>query len=116
MEDTKKKEFKTVEVDYEELHKQANEQRKDLIKKGVKIALVVFTFVIGIEMIYALRSFDSYDVRSVMERSRSSATRYVKFNDGLLEYSKDGISCIAANEEVVWNQSFEMISPQIEMC
>ena len=114
--DTKKKDFKMVETDYEELHKQKRERSKKLVKKGIKIALLVFTFVIVIEIIYALRSFDSYDVRNVVERSRSSATQYVKFNDCLLEYSNDGVSCIAANNEVVWNQSFEMISPQVEIC
>ena len=114
--DTKKKDFKMVETDYEELHKQKRERSKKLVKKGIKIALLVFTFVIVIEIIYALRSFDSYDVRNVVERSRSSVTQYVKFNDCLLEYSNDGVSCIAANNEVVWNQSFEMISPQVEIC
>lgn len=116
MADTKKKDFKMIEGDYQELHKQAMEQRRALVKKGLKIALAILTFVIGVEIIYALRSFDSYDVRSVMERSRSSATRYTSFNDSLLEYSKDGISCILSNKEVAWNQSFEMISPQIVIC
>jgi len=114
--DTKKKDFKMIEADYEELHIQKKERSKALVKKGIKIALVILTFIIAIEIIYALRSFDSYDVRSVTERSRSSATQYAKFNDCVLEYSNDGISCIAANGEVVWNQSFEMISPQIEIC
>ena len=116
MADTKKKDFKTIETDYEELHKQTLERRKEFIKKGIKIALVIFVLVICVEIMYALRSFDSYDVRNVIERSRSSATQYAKFNECLLEYSNDGISCIGANNEVVWNQSFEMISPQIEMC
>ena len=114
--DTKKKDFKMIETDYAELHKQKMMRRKTLIKKVIKIALAIFTFIITIEIAYALRSFDSYDVRNVIERSRSSATQYAKFNECLLEYSNDGISCIAANNEVVWNQSFEMISPQIEIC
>lgn len=114
--DTKKKDFKTIETDYEELHKQKAARSKAIVKKGIKIALVILTFIIAVEIVYALRSFDSYDVRNVTERSRSSVTQYAKFNDCLLEYSNDGISCIAANNEVMWNQSFEMISPQIEIC
>ena len=114
--DTKKKDFKMVEADYEELRKHARERRKEIIKKAVKIALAILTLIIVIEIIYALRSFDSYEVRNVIERSRSSATQYINFNENLLEYSNDGISCIASNNEVVWNQSFEMLSPQIEIC
>ncbi len=114
--DTKKNGFKTVETDYEELREQSKQRKKEMLKRVIKIASVILVLVIGVEIIYALRSFDSYDVRSVIERSSSSVTQYAAFNEGLLEYSNDGISCIGPNDEVVWNQSFEMISPQIEIC
>ena len=114
--DTKKKGFKTVETNYEELDNKLREHRSALLKRIARIVLVVVVLVIAVELIYALRSFDSYDVRSALERSSSSATQYEAFADCLLEYSNDGISCIGADDEIVWNQSFEMVSPEIEMC
>ncbi len=108
--------FKTIETNYEESSEQYGNKRLDVVKRTIRIILIVVVLVIGVEIIYALRSFDSYEVRESLERSSSSATQYTAFGDYLLEYSNDGISCIGNNNEMVWNQSFEMISPQIEIC
>lgn len=36
---------------------------------------------------------------------------YVDFADGILKYTKDGVSYLDAQGKVVWNQSYEMKSP-----
>lgn len=108
--------FKTVEADMEKHKQQLRERRKMMLKRSIELVLVLVVLVIGVEIIYALRSFDSYDIRSAIERRSGSATEYAGYKDYLLEYSNDGISCINKNNEVMWNQSFEMISPQVEIC
>lgn len=114
--DKKKNGFKTIETDQEVLSEQTRERRKEMLKRSVKIILVVLALVIGVEIIYALRSFDSYEVRNSIERSSGSVTQYMSFGDCLLEYSNDGISCVGNDNEIVWNQSFEMMSPKVEIC
>lgn len=114
--DVKKRGFKTLETDYDELDEQIHEHRKNIIKRLIKIVLAILVLVIGIELILALRSFDDYEVTSSLERTSSGAAQYETFGDCLLEYSNDGISCIGKNNEIVWNQSFEMASPEIQIC
>ena len=116
MEEKKKNGFKTVEKDYEELEKQLKEHRKNVLKRGIKIAIGVVIFVLAVELIHALRKFDSYEIQNIIERSNSSMTQYTSFDDCMLEYSNDGISCIQNGSEVIWNQSFEMMSPKTECC
>lgn len=116
MTDTKKKGFKTVEQNNEELNQKIQQHRIEVLKRAAKIVIIVGVVVIALELIYALRSFDSYDVRSVIERSSSATTHYADFNGCLLEYSNDGISCLEDGSEIIWNQSFEMISPKVEIC
>lgn len=111
----KKNGFKTIEVNIEEQKEQHQEKQKNVIKRVVEIVAAIFVFVITIEIIYALRSFDSYEVRSVIERSSGSVTQYEIFQDYLLEYSNDGVACVDQGE-MMWNQSFEMASPQIVIC
>jgi hypothetical protein len=65
---------------------------------------------------YALRSYESYEVSNVIDRNSSGTTQYQMFGDYLLEYSSDGISCIDPNREIVWNQSFEMTAPKVRIC
>lgn len=116
MAEKEKNGFKTIETDMDELNNRLRERRKMMLKRAVEIILLVVVCVIGVEMIYALRSYDTYEIRNAIERKSGSATQYTAFQDSLLEYSNDGISYIGRNNEVMWNQSFEMISPQIEIC
>ncbi len=114
--DTKKRGFKTIERNYGELHEQLRGHRKKLIKRAIQVIVVVIVLVIGFKLFNALRSYDAYEVKNSLERSSTGVTQYVDFQDCLLEYSNDGISCIGKDREIIWNQSFEMISPQVEIC
>lgn len=114
--DKKKKGFKTVETNYEEIDEQIRERRKSILKNIVRVIVVIALVVVTIELIYALRRYDAYEVTHTIERSSSSATQYAQFNDYLLEYSNDGITCVENDREIVWNQSFEMVSPEIQIC
>lgn len=116
MSDVKKKGFKTLETDYEELDEQILEHRKYLLKRALQIIAVIAVLVIGIELMYALRSFEDYEVRNALDRSSGSTTQYQMFGDSLLEYSNDGITCIGKNNDIIWNQSFEMVLPEVQIC
>lgn len=114
--DTKKRRLKTVETNYEELDEQILAHRKKILKYAAQIILIVVVLIVGVSLFFALRRFDSYEVTSSVERGSSDATRYAQFQDYLLEYSNDGISCVGNDNEIIWNQAFEMVSPQIEFC
>ena len=116
MADVKKKGFKTLEIDYDEIDKQIRDHRKHIFKRVLQGILAIVVLIIGIELFSALRSFDDYEVRDEVERTSSGTTQYQMFGNNLLEYSNDGISCYNENHEIVWNQSFEMTSPKLEIC
>lgn len=115
MADTKRRRLKTIKTNYEELDEKILAHKKMMTKRVLVIALIVAAFVVGINILYALRTYDSYEVTSTTSRSGSDVTRYAQFQDCLLEYSNDGISCVSA-DSIIWNQAFEMVSPQIEIC
>lgn len=116
MADVKKKGFETLETDYEELDEQIRDHRKHIIKRVLQIILIIATLIIGVELAYALRNYSDYDVQEMLDRTRGATTQYQMFGDRLLEYSNDGISCMDGNHEIVWNQSFEMTTPKVEIC
>ena len=89
MADVKKKGFKTLETNYEELDEQIREHRKQILKRGLQIIGIIVALVIGIELFYAIRSFDDYEIRDEIERKSSVSTQYQMFGDCLLEYSND---------------------------
>ena len=112
----KKKNLKTIETNYEELDQQVREHRKANIKLLFRIMLTIGLVVLGIKIVFALRSYDSYEITNSVERSASNVAQYHLFQEYLLEYSNDGIACMGTNNAVMWNQSFEMVSPKIVMC
>lgn len=112
----KKKGFKTIETNYEEIDEQIREHRKTNLKLLVRILLVLGLVILVVDIIYALRNYNNYEVIESTDRNSGSTTQYEMFGDYLLEYSNDGISCIDSNQEIVWNQAFEMLSPKIVIC
>lgn len=116
MANTKKKGFKTIERDYLVLDDQLREHRKHILKRILQVAVIAVVLVIGIELICALRSFKDYEVRNSILRSSSASAQYEVFGDYLLEYSNDGITCVTRTNDIIWNQSFEMNSPKVQIC
>lgn len=112
----KKNGFKTIETSYEDLDKQIQEHRKNNLKIVLRIVLLVAVVVLAVELMFALRRYGSYEVTNSVERNSNSATQYQMFGNYLLEYSNDGISCMSSGRQIVWNQSFEMVSPKVVVC
>ena len=116
MADVKKKGFKTLETNYDVLDEQIRNHRRSILKRVLRIIGIVVIMIIGIVLMNAIQSFDDYDVQNEIERKASGSTQYQMFENSLLEYSSDGISCLTLNRDIIWNQSFEMASPKVEIC
>ena len=59
------------------------------------------------------RKYHDFDVEWQVSASEGSYSEYLTFNDVILHYSQDGVSCISQNGEVMWNQAFNMDVPGI---
>ncbi|MCR4868990.1 MAG: DUF5711 family protein [Lachnospiraceae bacterium] len=59
--------------------------------------------------------FDSYEVVSHFDISKSSTLNYTEFNGGLVSYSQDGASYLDAEGVAVWNEAYDMQSPKVRM-
>ena len=55
-------------------------------------------------------------VTSSVATTRPQSGNMVPFSGYLLTYSKDGASCMDAKGNAVWNVTFEMQSPKIDIC
>ena len=110
-----KRGFRTIEIN-EDVEEQILAYRKNNLKLFVRTILIIVLVILTVKIVFALRSYDSYEVTNSIERNSSKAAQYEVFQEYLLEYSNDGISCMMGNQEIVWNQSFEMVSPKIVTC
>lgn len=62
------------------------------------------------------RTFETCEVVKSYERVDTMTTQYTEFQDYVLKYSKDGISCVNSDNEPVWSQTYNMQSPMVHVC
>ncbi len=108
--------FKSIQTDFEELDAKIQAHRKKIFWRVVKIVAVVAVLIAIYRLWSALRTYSSYDVRNSVERIDSKASQFAVFQNNILKYSNDGIVYMDGENEAIWNQSFEMATPQLAMC
>ena len=116
MAEINKKGLKTVEVNQEELEAQIRQHRRKIIFRVIEITAIIVILVVAVELLYALRSFTSYEIRNSIERNNTDVAKFAQFNDYIIEYSNDGAACVTHSRDILWNQSYEMSAPHVDVC
>lgn len=117
MEGKNKRGFRTVaETDMEEYERKLREHRIKIIKRTAIIILVVLAVAAGTGLFMALRHYESYDVLTSKSRADTEATHFADFKGNILKYSNDGAFYTDTANELIWNQTYEMANPQIDIC
>lgn len=98
------------------------EIRAELIRQGRKrqqrIAIVCIIIVIVSVMTYLLVSLQTYTkvrVSDTYPEKGASDNSYVQFLDGVIKYSKDGIAYMDQTGKEVWNQSYQIKNPMLDV-
>ena len=82
-------------------------------KRILSIALIVAVVFGGSYYYNRVRKYHSYEVEWQISAADDGYSNYLSFQDVILHYSQDGVSCINQNGEVMWNQAFNMDVPGI---
>lgn len=117
MADKNKRGFRTVkDADMEEYRQKIREHRLAVLRRSAIFTLVLLLVVALLGLYMAFRQYTDYDIRSSVERSDTAATRFAEFQGNILKYSNDGAFYTDAENELIWNQTYEMSNPQIDIC
>ena len=117
MTEQEKKNFKTVPaMDMDDYKQKLREHRLKVVKRTLLIILIILLILAGLGLFMALRHYESFDVISTVERSDTAAAIFDEFKGNILKYSNDGALYIDADNERIWNQTYEMANPTVDMC
>lgn len=109
--------FRTVEeTDMEDYKQKIREHRMKIFKRSVLIVLILTLIFTGIGLYMALRQYNDFDISSSVERTDTAATKFEEFQGNILKYSNDGALYTDHDNEMIWNQTFEMTEPTIDIC
>ena len=93
-------------------------RRRTFLLFGFIIAavIVVMIAIVIISYYYMNRSFSGYDVVKEITRQDSNNVTYLSDYGKLVKYSRDGISAMDREGNILWNGGYEMQQPQVDIC
>lgn len=89
--------------------------RLQIIYRTLLTVVLIVAVVIVVVLQIKNRVFESYEVVSSVERKTISDADTLAFNGNVLTYSRDGANCTDAKGTMLWNQTFEMQNPMIDI-
>lgn len=117
MADSNRRGLRTVkDADMVEYRQKLREHRIKVAKRTLIMIAVLLLVAGGLSLYMAFRHYEDYDIRVAVERSDTAATQFVEFQGNILKYSNDGAFYTDTVNELIWNQTYEMSNPQIDIC
>lgn len=116
MADNRKNGFKTLETDVGELHEKIRKHRLKVLKIIIAIVGIIVLIGAAILLILRLKQYTDYQVQSSTERSDTAATKFEDFQGGIIKYGNDGAFYTDDANDLIWNQTYEMQNPQMDIC
>ena len=99
----------------EELNEQIKQHKKEQWRKRIICVAVVLVAMVGIYLLVNLQTYNQARTIDSYQNSGTSNNSYIQFSEGVLKYSRDGISYLDQNGEEQWNQSYQMKNPFVDV-
>lgn len=109
------RELKKSDQPKTEEQEQFEKARKKRWKKTALIAAVVVALAVGVYLLINLQTYTSARALDTYTVSGASGSAYEQFVDGVLKYSRDGISYLNQHGEEMWNQPYQMKNPVVDV-
>ena len=106
--------FRTVEVDREDLDKKLRAHRRKVALLVIFVLLLLTAAAIVTYVYYENKIYETYDMISSTERSDTSASEFTEFQGKLLKCTNDGAVYTDLAGNLIWNQTYEMDRPVVQ--
>lgn len=85
-------------------------------KKAFAACVIAAVVVLAGMFWFFLRTYHNYEVVDSIERKSDTSANYYFREDGIVCYSKDGVSFTNNDGAVIWDQAFGMSAPKMSTC
>lgn len=84
-------------------------------KQSMRMVILAGILILALVLVYALvrnhRVYTSYEVISAYARGEDTSVYYHVNDDGMIHYSKDGISLVSQGGDTLWSQTYQLSTP-----
>ncbi|MGN0160070.1 MAG: DUF5711 family protein [Lachnospiraceae bacterium] len=92
-------------------------QRQMTPGKIVAAIIVIVILIICMINVYSSNmAYTGYDIMNSVTRNDGDTAYYLKYEDGYIRYSNDGIAYYKNDGNVVWNHAYEISNVQVKIC
>ncbi len=112
---TRKHNLRTVEVNREDFNKKLKNHRRRVGVLVIFVLALLASAAIAAYIYFENKVYTGYDVVSSIKRTDTSAPGFANFQGKLLKYTNDGALYTNLDGGLIWNQTYEMDEPRLEM-
>lgn len=111
-----KKPYRLAQQEVNQLEAKIRKHRINILKLILLLSVLSLAAAGTLYYIYQTRTYNNYQVLETAERKDSAGTSFAEFNGNILKYSNDGAFYIDGKNQLIWNQTYEMQSPMLDIC
>ena len=111
--ETLKEKYEAAQNDFE---KKIRRHRRAILYRIVIGLAIVIAVIASAYYNYQKMVYTDYDVIRKISYPEASNARYLKFEGNVLRYSQDGASAFNIANDMIWNETFEMQNPIVDVC
>lgn len=104
-----------VDGDMDEYRKNLRGHRLRITGLWAGVFAIIVIGALGIRSYLTHRVFSDYEVVLSYDRSDTMNTQYAEFQNYVLKYGSDGISCVDNQNKTVWSQTYNMQNPIVSV-
>lgn len=90
--------------------------RRKMILICLGCILVVAVLLALLIHFYVNRTYNGYKTKKTITVKNSDAMKYCAYKDGVLRYSRDGAAAVDDGGKEMWNGSYDMENPAVDVC
>lgn len=99
----------------DELKTQLRRHRLRVFRGVLIILAIILAVIVGVFLYLTFKTYTAYEVTDTIEREDTAATKFETYAAGMLKYSNDGASYLNLDNDMIWNQTYEMQEPSVKI-
>ena len=111
--ETLKEKYETAQIDFE---KKIRRHRRAILYRIIIGVAIIMALMASAYYNYQKMVYTGYDVLRKIPYTEASNAKYLKFGSNVLRYSQDGASAYNIQNDMLWNETFEMQNPIADVC
>ena len=120
-------EFKIIKLPESNTEEESEEREPILTKKQLDdyeppkkrylfLFIIIIAIIISIIVIHIITVYEDCEIEKTWDRQDSAECNYYGFKNNLIKYSGDGIFYTSIDGTLIWNYTYDMTNPCIDIC